>query len=120
MTIQVFLVDDHTIVRDGLAAVIKSHRNIHVVGMASDGVEALKQVKELKPDVVLMDISMPNLNGIEATKKIIESCPNTRVIILSMHNDPERIYRSLKAGAKGVLIEGIRRPGGHTSHSPGS
>ena len=105
MTIQVFLVDDHTIVRDGLAAVIKSHRNIHVVGMASDGVEALKQVKELKPDVVLMDISMPNLNGIEATKKIIESCPNTRVIILSMHNDPERIYRSLKAGAKGYLLK---------------
>ena len=105
MAIRVFLVDDHTIVRDGLVAVIKSHRNILVVGTADDGFDAISQVKELKPDVVLMDISMRTLNGIEATAKILEVCPDTRVIILSMHNDAERIYRALKAGANGYLLK---------------
>ena len=105
MAINVFLVDDHTIVRDGLNALIKSQRNINVIGTADDGLDAVHQINVFKPDVVLMDISMPILNGIEATVKILENNPDTRIIILSMHDDPEHIYRALKAGAKGYLLK---------------
>ena len=105
MVISVFLVDDHPIMRDGLSALLKSQTDLRIIGSEADGYNAVLQVQALHPDIVLMDISMPTLNGIEATVKIIENCPNTRVIILSMHDDSEHIYRALKAGAKGYLLK---------------
>ena len=110
MAISVFLADDHSILRDGLSALLKSHRNIQVVGTATNGHDAVRQVRELQPDIVLMDISMPMLNGVQATEKITEICPKTKVIILSMHDNPELIYRAMIAGAKGYLLKDTAGP----------
>ncbi|MCK4784785.1 MAG: response regulator transcription factor [Desulfobacteraceae bacterium] len=105
MTIKVFLADDHAVVRDGISALLEGENDIHVVGAASNGRKAVRQVKKLDPDVVVMDIAMPELNGIEATAQICEACPCTRVIILSMHDTTEHIFQALKAGAKGYLLK---------------
>ena len=105
MTISVFLADDHAVVRDGLKTLLEIEKRINVVGSASNGREALRQVRKVHPDVVIMDISMPELNGIDATWQIIEACPDTRVIILSMHATKEHIQRALQAGAKGYLLK---------------
>ncbi|HDZ24639.1 MAG TPA: response regulator transcription factor [Desulfobacteraceae bacterium] len=106
MPITVFIADDHTVVREGLQALLETDSRIRVVGHASDGRNALRQVKELCPDVVLMDIAMPELNGIDATEQIMEVCPSsTRVIILSMHSSREHISRALTAGARGYILK---------------
>ena len=105
MPIKVFLADDHAVVRDGLRALLEAQADITVVGDAADGRQAVDQVRKLRPDVVVMDIAMPDLNGIEATQQIRESCPSTRVVILSMHSSPEHVFRALQAGARGYLIK---------------
>ncbi len=105
MTINVFLADDHAVVRDGLRTLLEIDERISVIGTASNGRDALRQVNKLTPDVVIMDISMPELNGIDATRQIIEALPNTRVIMLSMHATKEHIQRALQAGAKGYLLK---------------
>lgn len=105
MTIAVFLADDHAVVRDGLRTLLEIEENFTVVGVASNGREAVRQVEKLRPDVVIMDLSMPELNGIDATRKIVGGCPETRVIILSMHATREHIHRALQAGAKGYLLK---------------
>ncbi|MGD8846642.1 MAG: response regulator transcription factor, partial [Desulfobacteraceae bacterium] len=105
MTISVVLADDHAVVRDGLKTLLEIDQNINVVGMSSNGREAVRLITKLRPDVVVMDISMPELNGIEATRQILEQCPDTRVIILSMHATKEHIHRALQAGAKGYLLK---------------
>jgi len=105
MAIKVFLADDHAIVRDGLRSILEAQTDITVIGDAANGRQAVQQVKKLRPDVVVMDIVMPELNGIEATKKIRQGCPATRVIILSMHGSTEHIYQALKAGAHGYLLK---------------
>ena len=105
MTIRVLLADDHAIVRDGLRSLLSIEQNITIVGDASDGRQAVQQVQLLKPDVVVIDISMPELNGIEATRQIIEMLPRTRCIILSMHASAEYVYRALQAGAVGYLLK---------------
>ncbi len=105
MTVKVFLADDHAVVRDGMKALLEAEPDIQVVGTAANGREAVRQVGELNPDVVVMDIAMPELNGIEATAQICESCPSTQTIILSMYDSSEHIFRALKAGAKGYLIK---------------
>lgn len=105
MSIKIFLADDHTIIRDGLRFILEANKDITVVGSASSGNEAVRQVQKLNPDLVLMDISMPGLNGIEATAQIRDISPSTRVIILSMHHTTEHIYRALKAGAQGYLLK---------------
>jgi DNA-binding NarL/FixJ family response regulator len=101
----VVLADDHAVVRDGLKTLLEIEKNINVVGTASNGREAARLITKLRPDVVVMDISMPELNGIEATRQIIDECPDTRVIILSMHATKEHIHRALQAGAKGYLLK---------------
>jgi len=105
MTIKVFLADDHAVVRDGLQALLEGEHDISVVGVASNGRDAVRQVQKFDPDVVVMDIAMPELNGIEATARICEACPSIRVIILSMHDTSEHIFQALKAGARGYLIK---------------
>jgi len=105
MPIRVFLVDDHAVVRDGLRFLLEAHGDITVIGDASDGHEAVRQVSQLCPDVVLMDIAMAGLNGIEATRQIRKSWPSTRVIILSMYATSEYIFHALQAGANGYLLK---------------
>lgn len=103
--IRVFLADDHAIVRDGLRILLESQVDIQVVGIAGDGKNAIRECLCLKPDVVLMDIAMPDINGIEATAQIVAQDRSARVIILSMHDSREHILRALKAGAKGYLLK---------------
>ncbi len=105
MTISVFLADDHAVMRDGLRAMLEHQPDITVVGEATNGREAVRLVAQLRPDVVVMDIGMFELNGIEATQRIAERCPSVRVIILSMHSSQEYIRRALRAGARGYLLK---------------
>lgn len=105
MSITVFLADDHTVVRDGLRHLLEAQDGIEVIGDAANGREAVRQVELLSPNIVVMDIAMPDLNGIEATQKIIERCPAIKVIILSMHSTNEHIRQAFKAGAHGYLLK---------------
>jgi DNA-binding NarL/FixJ family response regulator len=105
MAIRVFLVDDHAIIRDGLRLILESQADITVVGEASDGRQAVREVRKVCPDIVIMDIAMPELNGIDATMQIIETCPSTNVIILSVLDTAEYILEALKAGAKGYILK---------------
>lgn len=103
--ITIFLADDHTVVRDGLRVLLEAHPDLKVIGDASDGREAVRQVIQCRPDVAIMDINMPELNGIEATEQIRQSCPATQVIILSMYGTRKHIARALQAGARGYLLK---------------
>ena len=103
--INVFLADDHGAVRDGMSALMEVEQDIHVVGTAGDGRQAVEQIKKIRPDIVVMDIAMPELNGIDATRQISKTCPTVKVIMLSMHDSSEHVYQALKAGAKGYLLK---------------
>lgn len=104
-TIRILLADDHTVVRDGLRALLEKQTDMTVIGEAADGRESVRLAEEQAPDVVVMDIAMPNMNGIEATRRILEQNPSCAVVILSMHQDESYVLRSLKAGAKGYLLK---------------
>jgi DNA-binding NarL/FixJ family response regulator len=101
--IKIILVDDHVIVRQALRTLLAAERDMKVIAEADDGRAALRLVQELKPQVVIMDISMPNLNGIEATRQILSESPEVKVIALSMHSDSLFVLNMLKAGTKGYL-----------------
>jgi DNA-binding NarL/FixJ family response regulator len=101
----VLLAEDHTIVRKGLRALLDDETDIEVVGEAQDGREAVKMVKQLRPHVVLMDISMPGLNGLEATRQIKAQAPEVRVLVLTRHANREYIYQILRAGASGYVVK---------------
>ena len=103
--IRVLLADDHTLIRAGLRMVVVSQPDFTVVGEASDGREAVALAAQLKPNVVVMDIGMPSLNGIEACRQIHDSLLGTQVIMLSMHSDEGYVLRALKAGAKGYMLK---------------
>jgi DNA-binding NarL/FixJ family response regulator len=103
--IHVILADDHTLVRAGIRALLEKLPEVKVVGEAGDGREVLNLVKAQRPDVVLMDIAMPGLNGLEAAARMARDFPDVRVIILSMHNNEEYVLRSIKAGASGYLLK---------------
>ncbi len=103
--IRVLVADDHNLVRAGLRALLQSLEGVQVVAEASHGRQALNLVATYQPDVVLMDIGMPELNGLEATARIVRDFPATRVIILSMHNNEEYVLKALRAGAAGYLIK---------------
>lgn len=105
MSIRVFLADDHAIIRDGLAFILRAEPDLEVVGSATNGRDAVAQIQELRPDVVVMDISMPELNGIDAAAQLHTLVPATRVIILSMHSSREHVVRALTAGASGYLLK---------------
>ena len=103
--IKLLIADDHDLFREGIQSLLKNKPDIDVAGTASDGVEAIEKVRELRPDVVLMDVTMPNMNGIAATGKITAEFPDIAVVVLSMHNDRRFIAETLRAGAKGYLLK---------------
>ena len=105
MHIKILLADDHKIVRDGLRAMISGHPDMEVVAEADNGRAAVTLAKQLAPDIVIMDISMPDLNGIEAARHIIADAPRVRIIALSMHSDSHYVKELFKAGASGYLLK---------------
>ena len=102
---RILVADDHTIVRQGLRAILEGEPDMEVVGEAADGREAVKKAVSLAPDVVIMDVSMPKMNGLEATARIVKDNPAIRVVALTMHSSEEYVYSLLKAGAKGYLLK---------------
>jgi DNA-binding NarL/FixJ family response regulator len=102
---RILLADDHTVVRKGFGMIISSQPDMEVVGEACNGREAIEQAEKLQPDVVIMDVSMPELNGIEGTRRIAELCPRARVLALSMHRDSVYVREILRAGARGYLVK---------------
>ena len=105
MITRILLVDDHQIMREGLMSLMANEPDLEVVGDASDGRQAVQLAKKLKPDLVVMDISMPGLSGIEATRQILDEVERTRVLALSMHADPRFVAGALEAGAHGYMIK---------------
>ena len=103
--IRILLADDHNILRDGMRLLLERQAGFSVIGEAADGREVVQLAKDQSPDVVVMDIAMPNMNGIEATRRIVERSPEIGVVILSMHYDESYVIRSLKAGARAYLLK---------------
>ncbi len=105
MPITIVLADDHAVVREGLRALLESRPDFRIVGEAGDGAAAVEAARHLHPDVVVMDIAMPRLNGIDATIEIRRACPGTQVVILSVHATTEHVFRALRAGAAGYVLK---------------
>ena len=103
--IRILLADDHRILREGLKYILDTQADMKVIGEASDGRQAIKEAKRINPDVLIMDIAMPELNGIEAARQILALYPSIKIIILSMHYSTEHIYQALQAGAMGFVIK---------------
>jgi DNA-binding NarL/FixJ family response regulator len=103
--ISVLLVDDHSLVRRGFRRILEDEADIEVTGEAADGMEAVRLTKELHPDVVVMDCAMPNMNGLQATRKILEQQPQTLVLMLSMHPEETLVRQALDAGARGYVLK---------------
>ncbi|MDX1979077.1 MAG: response regulator transcription factor [Bryobacteraceae bacterium] len=105
MPYDVFLVDDHKIMRDGIKAILKNHEDFRVVAEAEDGAEAVQICKKSRPGIVIIDIHLPKLNGIEATGEIIRHCPETKVIILSMYDDENSVVSAIRSGARAFVLK---------------
>ena len=103
--ISILLVDDHPMVQSGLISCLEFYDDIKIVGTTNDGSDALRKAKALEPDVILMDVSMPTMNGIDATEIITEQLPNTKVLIFSMHDSPEFVRSAIQAGASGYVLK---------------
>jgi len=103
--VRILLADDHTVMRNGLRLLLERQPNLQVVGEAADGRQAVSLCETVNPDVVVMDIAMPNLNGIEAARQIVNHNPRTAIAILSMHSDESYVIRALKAGARAYLLK---------------
>jgi DNA-binding NarL/FixJ family response regulator len=103
--VRVLIADDHALVRDGIKALLSLTPDIEVIGEATDGRQAIDQCRELKPDVVLMDIAMPGLGGLEATLELKREAPKTRVLVLTQYDDPEYVRRFLKIGVAGYVLK---------------
>src|SRR5437868_15378812 len=103
--IRVLLVDDHKLFRAGIRSLLQTLNDVEVVGEAGDGREALRLIEAHRPDVVLMDIMMPGLNGLDAAARAARSCPSSRVIVLSMNADADSVLKALRAGAVGYLVK---------------
>jgi DNA-binding NarL/FixJ family response regulator len=103
--VRILLADDHTVMRAGLRLLLERHEDFEVVGEAADGRQAVDIATELKPTVVVMDIAMPQLNGVEAARQILNRDPETAIVMLSMHSDESYVLRSLKAGARAYLLK---------------
>ena len=115
--IRILLADDHAVVRQGFKMILGAQSDMEIVAEAGNGREAVESAEKLRPDVVVMDVAMPELNGIEATRRIIDAWPHTRVLALSMHKDTVYVREILRAGARGYLLKdspapvAVRQPG---------
>jgi DNA-binding NarL/FixJ family response regulator len=105
MSVRILIADDHAVVREGLRMILEAMGDMTVVGEALDGRDAIEKAELLTPDVIIMDIAMPELNGIEATRMICEHMPSIRIIILSMHHTNEHVFRAMQAGARAYLLK---------------
>ena len=105
MTTKIVIIDDHQLFREGVKRILEFEKSFEVVAEGEDGTDAVRLVEEHKPDVVIMDINMPNMNGVEATAHLIEKFPGVRVIILSIHDDENYVQHVLKTGASGYLLK---------------
>lgn len=105
MTIRVLVADDHTIVREGLVSLLVEGGECEVVAQASDGVEAVEQARKTRPEVVVVDLTMPRLSGLEVVRRIHQDLPRTRVLVLTMHEDEEYVVQAVQAGASGYLVK---------------
>jgi DNA-binding NarL/FixJ family response regulator len=105
-TIRVLIADDHGVVREGLRAVLGSEPDVEVVGEAATGNEVVEQAAEVRPDAILMDIQMPDVNGIEATRRILEVDPEVGVVVLTMFEDDDSVFSAMRAGARGYVLKG--------------
>lgn len=103
--IKLLLVDDHPVVRKGISSCLARHPHLNVVGEAADGQEALRKARELKPDLILMDIDMPEMNGLMVTEMLKKESPDIKVLILSMHNSTEYVMRIVQSGARGYVLK---------------
>lgn len=104
--LRILLVDDHPLVRNGLRALLSSVADMMVVGEAASGEEAITQTTELQPDIILMDLNMPGLNGIEATRRIVQAHPHIGILVLTMLEDDASVFAAMRAGARGYLLKG--------------
>jgi two-component system nitrate/nitrite response regulator NarL len=107
MSVRVLIIDDHTLFRSGVKALIARQEDFEVVGEASDGLDGIKRAKELKPDVILLDLHMPGLSGREAVKILAEECPESKVVMLTVSEDAEDLIETLRNGASGYLLKNI-------------
>src|SRR5512135_1590266 len=107
---RVLLVDDHALFREGLAGIIAAQPDMQVVGEAHDGLEAVVKAREFKPDLILMDVQMPGMDGLEATRQIKQALPEVTIVMLTIRDDDEKLFEALKSGAQGYLLKDIRSP----------
>lgn len=105
-TIRIIIADDHTLLRDGLRALFASVPDIEVIGEAESGADAISKAEQLQPDVILMDIQMPGINGIQATRQIVSKQPEIGVIVVTMYKDDDSVFAAMRAGARGYILKG--------------
>jgi len=105
MTIKIILADDHNVLREGLKSLLNQQQDFEVIGEADNGRDAVRLTKKLEPDIVVLDIGMPNMNGIQATQHIVAEVPETKVLALSMHSDHQFVVKMLQAGASGYMLK---------------
>ena len=105
---RVLIVDDHPMVAEGIASILEIYDDVEVVGILSNGLEAVEKAPDLRPDVILMDLNMPKLGGLSATELLLERIPDTKILILSMHDSPEYISTALSHGAKGYVLKDVQ------------
>ncbi|HKT90799.1 MAG TPA: response regulator transcription factor, partial [Paraburkholderia sp.] len=107
MTIRILLIDDHTLFRSGVSALLQRQPDLEVVGEASDGVEGVKRAKQHLPDVVLLDLNMPGLSGLETLQLLVEDLPETAVVMLTVSEEADELTAAMRAGARGFLLKSI-------------
>ena len=105
MTIRILLVDDHPIVRQGLKTLLEGHSGWEVIGEASDGAEAVEKAKDLSPDVMVLDVTMPRMNGLEACRLLRQECPGLEILFVTQHGSPQMMREALEAGARGYVVK---------------